>query len=235
MAIGEATITPRATAVARIRDVLLGGQDGLVNVLGLVLGLAVATGDTRVIITAALASMFAESIAMAGVAFTSRGAERAYADDARGELQALLIQHSTERIERRRAALIHAGRDVDLVDATVEAMIDEAAGWQASLELLERSLAPIRQAQPARAAAIVGLSTFVGSAIPLVPFLVLPVAEASIAALLLAGIVLFIAGVERGRITGGARLRSGIELVAIGLASALAGFLIGRALRAPGA
>ncbi len=38
-----------ASAVASIRDMILGGQDGLVNVLGLVLGLAVATGDSRII------------------------------------------------------------------------------------------------------------------------------------------------------------------------------------------
>ncbi|HLO34828.1 MAG TPA: VIT1/CCC1 transporter family protein, partial [Candidatus Deferrimicrobium sp.] len=55
---------------------ILGGQDGLVNVLGLVLGMAVATGSARVVVTAGLAAMLAESIAMAGVAFTSTGAER---------------------------------------------------------------------------------------------------------------------------------------------------------------
>src|SRR3990170_7229682 len=61
---------------ALIRDVILGGQDGLVNVLGLVLGMAVATGSARIVVTAGLAALLAESIAMAGVAFTASGAER---------------------------------------------------------------------------------------------------------------------------------------------------------------
>src|SRR3972149_1323097 len=61
---------------ALIRDVILGGQDGLVNVLGLVLGRAVATGSSRIVITAGLAALMAESIAMAGGAFTASGAGR---------------------------------------------------------------------------------------------------------------------------------------------------------------
>jgi len=49
-----------ARGAALIRDVILGGQDGLVNVLGLVLGMAVATGSTRVVVTAGLAALLAE-------------------------------------------------------------------------------------------------------------------------------------------------------------------------------
>lgn len=63
---------------ARLREIILGGQDGLVNVLGLVLGIAAATAQARVIIVAGLAATFSESIAMAGVAYTSALADRDY-------------------------------------------------------------------------------------------------------------------------------------------------------------
>ena len=62
----------------QLRDIILGGQDGLVNVLGLVLGVAAATAHSQVIIVAGLAATFAESIAMAGVAYTSALADRDY-------------------------------------------------------------------------------------------------------------------------------------------------------------
>src|SRR5439155_317685 len=39
-----------------LRDIILGGQDGLVNVLGLVLGVAAATAQLRIILAAALAA-----------------------------------------------------------------------------------------------------------------------------------------------------------------------------------
>src|SRR5712691_2782096 len=61
-----------------LRDIILGGQDGLVNVLGVVLGVAAATAQLRIIMAAALAATFSESIAMAGVAYTAALAERDY-------------------------------------------------------------------------------------------------------------------------------------------------------------
>src|SRR5437870_11826294 len=61
-----------------LRDIILGGQDGLVNVLGLVLGVAAATAQLRIILAAALAATFSESIAMGGVSYTALLAERDY-------------------------------------------------------------------------------------------------------------------------------------------------------------
>lgn len=58
-----------------LKDLILGGQDGLVEVLGLSLGLGIATGDSRIVIIAGLASTLSESISMGAVAFTSSEAE----------------------------------------------------------------------------------------------------------------------------------------------------------------
>ena len=59
-----------------LSDIILGGQDGLVNVLGVILGVAAATSSYKVIIAAGMAATFAESISMAAVALTSKMAER---------------------------------------------------------------------------------------------------------------------------------------------------------------
>ena len=56
---------------SNIRDFILGFQDGLVNTLGLVLGVASAVQETRIILISGLAATFAESISMAAVAYTS--------------------------------------------------------------------------------------------------------------------------------------------------------------------
>jgi len=55
----------------KLRDIILGGQDGLVNVLGVTLGIAAASGDTRLVLAGGLAATFAESFSMAAVAYTS--------------------------------------------------------------------------------------------------------------------------------------------------------------------
>ena len=59
-------------------EIILGGQDGLVNVLGVILGVAAATSDSKIVIVAGLAATFAESISMAAVAYTSKLAEADY-------------------------------------------------------------------------------------------------------------------------------------------------------------
>src|SRR4029453_12501318 len=62
---------------SRLSEIILGGQDGLVNVLGVILGVAAATSEVRLILAAGLAAAFAESVSMAAVAFTSSRAQRA--------------------------------------------------------------------------------------------------------------------------------------------------------------
>lgn len=59
-----------------LSDFILGSQDGLVNVLGILLGVSAATGDVRIIFVAALAALGAESISMGAVAYTSTLARR---------------------------------------------------------------------------------------------------------------------------------------------------------------
>src|SRR5258705_7833457 len=59
-----------------LRDVILGGQDGLVNMLGIALGVVAAGGSTRVLIVTGLAAAITESISMGAVAYTSFGSDR---------------------------------------------------------------------------------------------------------------------------------------------------------------
>jgi VIT1/CCC1 family predicted Fe2+/Mn2+ transporter len=212
-----------------VRDVILGGQDGLVNVLGLVLGLAVATGDTRIVITAALAAMFAESIAMAGVAYTASGAERELVVQVAERLDAEL----RERADQRRRERLAATEPGHVVTAAVAAADAEADAWRTELGRWRAAMAPVRETHPVRAALVVGAATILGSAVPVIPFLLLPADVAPVVALIAAAVVLGLAGAERAHLTGGSTLRAGFEMIVIGMASALAGYLIGQLLRSP--
>ncbi len=155
-----------------LSDFILGGQDGLVNVLGLVLGVATATDSKKVVIIAALAALAAESISMAAVAYTSTKA---------------LQDYYKKRKEKNH---------VDLKN-------------------------------PAHSAFVVGLSSLVGSLIPLIPFFLLPVKSAMIVSIIESVIILFIAGALKAKLTVGNWKRSGIEMAVIGTIAALAGYGIG--------
>lgn len=218
---------------ATLRDVILGGQDGLVNVLGLVLGMAAATGDARVIVTAGLAATLAESIAMAGVAYTASGAEAGWVDRRWLTIRVQVEGRAQERARVRAAAIRSLGLSDAQAAAAEEALTADDAAWLAELEAQRTALAPVRETRPVRAALVVGLSTLVGSAVPLGPFLVLPPATAAPIALISAMIVLAAAGALRARAGGTSLRRAAAEMVAIGSLSALAGYAIGVILRVP--
>src|SRR3990170_8279611 len=73
--LGQAVRHVEPHAKLSLSDIILGGQDGLVNVLGVVLGVAAASSDPRIVVAGGLAAMFAESISMGAVAYTSTLAE----------------------------------------------------------------------------------------------------------------------------------------------------------------
>lgn len=236
VASARAVAPERAGARARpsvpLRDIILGGQDGLVNVLGLALGMSAATGDARVVITAGLAAMLAESIAMSGVAYTSAGAERE-----RTQLVAATVFAGIRTRAQARHAAAAADAEAHGAEGAVvrDALADEAAAWEEEVASVRRDLAPMSEYHPVAAAAIVGVSTLSGSAIPLVPFLFLPVSVAPWAALILATLVLVTVGLYRARVSGGRPYRAAIQMAVIGLLSAFAGYAIGIVLRSPGA
>jgi len=87
-------------AGALFKEFILEGQDGLVNVLGVILGLAAATSNAKLVIIAGLAAAFAESFSMAAVAFTSAKAEADYfASERKRELFEIENFPDTERKE----------------------------------------------------------------------------------------------------------------------------------------
>ena len=61
-----------------LRDVILGGQDGLVNILGIILGVIAGGGSNTVLLATGFAAAFTESISMGAVGYTSALSERDY-------------------------------------------------------------------------------------------------------------------------------------------------------------
>jgi predicted membrane protein (TIGR00267 family) len=66
----------RTFGAADLREVILGAQDNLINVLATVLGVAIGAGRADMVALAGLATGVAEAISMGGVLYTSTCAER---------------------------------------------------------------------------------------------------------------------------------------------------------------
>lgn len=217
-----------------LSDVILGGQDGLVNVLGIALGVAAATQDGRIILAAGMAATFAESVSMAAVAYTSRRAEQDYYESERArEYRHLRLVPSIERGEIRR---IYAdkGFQGEMLDRIVDTITADEDVWVGVMMAEELGLSELDHSDSRRAALIVGASAVVGSIIPLAPFFILPVPTAMVTSLVLSAAALFGVGAYKARQTVGRPSRSGLEMSLIGIISALAGYGVGLLFRVPG-
>lgn len=213
-----------------ISDVLLGGQDGLVNVLGVILGVAAATSSTRIVLVAGLAAAMAESVSMAAVAYTATKADaEVYESEKAREMRHIDVVPHLEKDEIRQI-YIKKGFQGDLLEKVVETITANKEVWVAVMMAEEHNLAKIEKGHALRSALIVGLSAIVGSIVPLLPFLVLPMKPAMWGAVGIAAVTLFLVGVYKAHVTTGRWWKSGLELSAIGMAAALVGYLVGALL-----
>lgn len=212
-----------------LSDFILGSQDGLVNVLGILLGLAAATSDTRIIIIAALAALGAESVSMGAVAYTSTLARRkVYEAEVQRELAEMRDLPDIEREEVRTIfrAWGYSGEPLEAMVKDVEARPKMMLDLMMAFEL---KLAPVPEAQARNSALTVFAATVVGSLIPLVPFLLpgLSIVTSAYTAIAISGAALFGIGLYEAKTTVGPYWKSGLRMLLIGLAAGFAGFLIG--------
>jgi VIT1/CCC1 family predicted Fe2+/Mn2+ transporter len=216
-----------------LADIILGGQDGLVNVLGIILGVAAATNDAHIVTVAGLAATFAESVSMAAVAYTSTLAESDFYESERERE----YRHISEVPELERQEIYDIYQDKGFRGVLLERIVDTITAnrdvWVAVMMAEEHQLSPVNRQEALRIAVVVGLSAIVGSLIPLLPFAFLSVKMSMWASVVIAGATLFIVGAYKARVTVGHPGRSGLEMAIIGTVSALVGYAVGILLKVP--
>ncbi len=197
-----------------LSDVILGGQDGLVNVLGISIGVVAASADVSLVLLAGLSAMFAESISMGAVAYTSTLAGLDY-----------------ERKMRLEAGM---GR------GEIEKVLGRLKGFgEKKMRFIRSRLLPAGEPGPSTLSAPyvkaikVWLACMAGSMVPLWPYFFLEVHQAAPLSILSAALVLFSTGALKARWTVGDWRRSGAEMLLVGGLAALAGYVIGLLLRTP--
>ena len=226
-------IDPHRRDASGLSDIILGGQDGLVNVLGVILGVAAATSDSRIVLVAGLAATFAESVSMGAVAYTSTLADADYYDSEK-EREIRHIEH-TPRLERDEIRQIYTekGFDGGLLERIVDTITANRDVWVAVMMAEEHQLIPTDRKQAWKVALVVGLSAIIGSLIPLAPFIVLPVGLSMWVSVAITAMVLFVVGAYKARVTVGYPAKSGLEMAIIGTLSALVGYAVGMLLKIP--
>ena len=221
-----------------LSDFILGSQDGLVNVLGVILGIAIAahqqflagqlTNPFRIVVAGALAATFSESNTMGAVAYTSTLARRDHylKERAREEREMREVPHM-ERQEVRDVFESWGFQGPRLEEVT-DQIVSNPKAWLEFMMAHELGLAPVEKRQARRSALLVGAAAIFGSFLPLLPFLAFPanVLVGMFASVLVSAVALFLIGWYKSETTVGPPVRSGVEMLVIGLVAAFAGFVI---------
>lgn len=217
-----------------LRDVILGGQDGLVNILGIALGVVAGGGSTKILITAGLAAAITESISMGAVAYTSSQSERDHfrAEEAR-EREEIRTVPEMERDELREMYAVKgfSGLQLDMVVDTIAA---DPEVWLNIMMEEELRLEPVDMHAVVRTSVVVTIACLVGHLLPLIPFMVLAQTPAVVASIVVGGVVLFAVGVYSALTLVGSWWKSGLQMLVIGLGAAGIGFVIAHLFGATG-
>jgi vacuolar iron transporter family protein len=220
----------KVARLSRIRQFMFGSLDGLLVPLGVVSGVAGGTSNSKIVVIAGVAEAFAGALSMGAGEYLSGKSEaqvqQAAIDDEREEIAVI------PDIERHEVALLFESEGLSAADAALVAdkIATSERAWVNTMVEKELGLS----ADPVDGlwgdSLAMGFSYMVASLVPLGPYLFFSVKPALVISVVLTAVVLVIIGAVKGRLAKMGVLRSAAEVLAVGLASAAGGYLLGTLL-----
>lgn len=217
----------RMDRLNNIREVIFGGQDGLVTTATVVAGVAASRVNGSIVLLAGLIAALGGTISMAAGAYTS---SKASAQVAQAE-----VEHEIHEIEEdpesEKLELMAVFQDRGMTDDESRTVTDAIAHHRdLMIEILlafELGLTRDRGGSAARDSTVMGITFFVFSVAPLLPFIFASGLTPLVVSLAMALCGLAILGYVKARLAKIGSMRSAVELLLIGTGSALAGYLLG--------
>ena len=221
----------KASLLGEIREAIFGAQDGLVSTLAVVSTVAGASAGRLPVLIAGIASGLAGVFSMAaGEYMSSKSQREIFVAQIAGEREEVL-----ERPGEAEAEMAYMFEEDGLPRGEALAMASRIAAHPGVLlkTMVEKELGLTgehAEGSPMQGALVMGVSFGLGAAVPVLPYLILPIGVATWAAVVATGVVLFGIGVLKSRWTQRAWLRSGLEILLLGAFAGVAGFFFGNLL-----
>jgi VIT1/CCC1 family predicted Fe2+/Mn2+ transporter len=216
-----------------LRDVVIGLSDGLTVPFALAAGLSGVVASAHIVVLAGLAEIAAGSIAMGlGGYLAARGdAEHYVSERLREEREVIERTHD----EEEEIYEIFEQYAVDRTSATpvLEALKRNPKAWVDFMMRFELGLEEPKPNRAHRSALTIACSYIAGGMVPLLPYMFLREASASLRlSVIITLIALGLFGALKGRLVGTGSLRSALQTVAIGGTAAAAAYGLARLLNA---
>lgn len=219
-----------------LRDIILGGQDGMVNALGIVLGVAAAGGNAHILVLTVLAASAAEAISMGAVAYTSAQSQRDYYEAELLKEKKEIEQYPQMETEEVRQIFEAKGFHGKVLEEIVATIVADKKIWTDTMMREELGIEKVETRNIFRSAFVVGITTAIGSIVPLIPFFLSTFFPQSfqteiIASIFVCALALFGVGAYQALSLVGSWWKSGIRMVIIGLSAAFIGYIFAKLIQ----
>jgi vacuolar iron transporter family protein len=211
-----------------LRDLIFGLNDGVVSNFSLIAGVAGANTAHGVVLLAGVAGLLAGAVSMAAGGYLSNKTHReVVAEEVRREAEEIEYAPEEEREELRSIYRLK-GFDEAEVEMLVRRITADRQRWLETLITEELGLSATAGPPPLLDALFAGGGFALGAIVPVLPYLVSAWSGALVAAAILSVVGLFTMGAAKTLVTSRSVLRSGLEMVAVGVVAAVVTNLVGR-------
>jgi vacuolar iron transporter family protein len=222
-----------ASALHRLRNslansagtIVFGMEDGTVSIFGLIFGVAATTTSTATVLIAGASGAVAAAVSMMAGAYLDVETTRDRINANRAFLQSDVTRDSAAVAASLSNRLAKAGLTPQQSAALAGAVQNNRQAFAGLLLALQG--APDAPQNPWEQALWMLLADFFAAAVPILPFVFVPIPQARIISGAVTLALLVVLGIGRARIAKRSIVRTVAETVSIGIAAALAGVIIG--------
>ncbi|CAA3024243.1 vacuolar iron transporter 1 [Olea europaea subsp. europaea] len=213
------------TAGEIVRDIIIGVSDGLTVPFALAAGLSGANASSAIILTAGIAEVAAGAISMGlGGYLAAKSEAEHYIRELKRERDEIVAVPDTEAAEVAEI-LSEYGIQQHEYTPVVNALRKNPQAWLDFMMKFELGLEKPNPKRALQSAFTIAISYIVGGAVPLVPYIFIPIArKAVIASVVSTLLALLIFGYAKGHFTGNKPIRSALQTALIGAIASAAAF-----------
>lgn len=216
--------------IGSIRELVFGLEDSLVSTLGVVVGVAAGTSDTKVVMLSGIVLVLVEALSMAGGSFLSSKSHRDMLEAAIEEEREEIEQQPEEEKEELRGMYRTRGFNDEEIEILVRRITANKDLWLEEMIAKELQIGKTDMEAPHKNAVVMFVSYLAGGAVPILPYLFLAAAPATFTAICVTVVVLFAVGYAKAKMTSTDAIRSGLEMVFIAAFATLLGYAVGKVL-----
>lgn len=213
----------------KIRSIILGLNDGLISTFTLLVGVAaatiVSTGGSAIVILTGIAAMVSGACSMGLGEYISSKSEVKYIENEIKREKAEIVLFPEEEKEEVRDIFKDMGFEGSQLESCIDTITSNKQVW---IDFLTKSELGLEEPEnPALGAILTFFSFILGAFIPLSPYFL----DLGIISLVISSIIsfslLFLVGMAKTRITGENKIKSGLEMVLVGIIAFIISYFVG--------